>query len=91
MGGFPNATQDRLKTHACSGKVNKATRPHCETDRGKQELSPDDFIPQGSATDQGRLVGKEKLWRFHGELERKLAELNNKNNIFLIRFPSTVP
>lgn len=74
MGGFPSATQGRLKTHACSGKVSKATRPCCKTDSRKQELSLDDFIPQGSAADQGSFGWEgealEISWRTQEEICR---------------------
>lgn len=45
---------------------------------------------RGQLQIKAALVGKEKLWRFHGELKKKLVELNNNNNIFLIRndFPA---
>lgn len=60
VGGFPNIIRViRLKTHVYSGEFNKATRLHRKKDTRKQELSPDDFIPQGSTANQGqRLLGR---------------------------------
>lgn len=40
---------------------------------------------RGQQPTKAALVGKGKLWRFLGELERKLAEFNNKNKIFLLK------
>lgn len=55
VGGFPNIIQViRLKTHAYTGEINKATKLCRKTDRGEQELSLDDFIPQGSTANQGQ-------------------------------------
>lgn len=60
VGGFPNVIQViGLKTHVYSGEFNKATRLCRKKDTRKQELSPDDFIPQGSTVNQAQhLLGR---------------------------------
>lgn len=74
VGGFPNIIRViRLKTHVYSGEFNKATRLHRKKDTRKQELSPDDFIPQGSTANQGQsLLGRgssgDFLENFKGDL-----------------------
>lgn len=74
MGGFPNVTQViGVKTYACSGEINNAARLDRKTDRGKQELSSDDFIPQGSTANQGqRWLGRRSSGGFLENLKGSL-------------------